>query len=57
MQGTFDFSNINLASGITWSLLLDPMRHGNTYVNVHTTGNPAGELRGQIRLRSGLEDR
>jgi len=57
VQGTFDFSNINLASGITWSLLLDPMRHGNTYVKVHTTGNPAGELRGQIRLRSGLEDR
>lgn len=57
VQGTFDPSNINPASGITWSLLLDLMRHGNAYVNVHTTGNPAGEVRGQIRLRSGLEDR
>lgn len=54
---SFDPSNINPASGITWSLLVDLMRHGNAYVNVHTTGNPAGEVRGQIRLRSGLEDR
>lgn len=52
-----DGTLVNPASGITWSLLLDLMRHGNAYVNVHTMGNPAGEVRGQIRLRSGLEDR
>ncbi len=29
--------------------LLAQMRSGNTYVNVHTLANPAGEIRGQIR--------
>ncbi|MBK8905747.1 MAG: CHRD domain-containing protein [Anaerolineaceae bacterium] len=29
--------------------LLTQMRSGNTYVNVHTVANPAGEIRGQIR--------
>lgn len=28
--------------------LLDAMRDGTTYVNVHTTANPPGEIRGQI---------
>ena len=31
------------------SALLDAMRAGNTYVNVHTTAFPGGEIRGQIR--------
>jgi hypothetical protein len=26
------------------------MRSGQTYVNVHTTQNPGGEIRGQIDL-------
>jgi len=34
------FANLNA--------LLAAMRTGNTYVNVHTTGNPGGEIRGQI---------
>jgi hypothetical protein len=29
--------------------LLDEMRDGNTYVNVHTNQFPGGEIRGQIR--------
>ena len=29
--------------------LLAKMRTGNTYVNVHTTANPGGEIRGQIK--------
>jgi hypothetical protein len=28
--------------------LLDGMRNGTTYVNVHTTANPAGAIRGQV---------
>jgi hypothetical protein len=29
--------------------LVDMIEAGNTYVNVHTTDNPGGEIRGQIR--------
>ncbi|MFW6200162.1 MAG: CHRD domain-containing protein, partial [Gemmatimonadota bacterium] len=32
------------------SALLDAIEAGNTYVNVHTTANPAGEIRGQIQV-------
>lgn len=30
--------------------LIEEMRAGNTYVNVHTEANPGGEIRGQIRM-------
>lgn len=33
-----------------WAELLRAMRAGVTYVNVHTTGVPTGEVRGQISL-------
>lgn len=36
-------------AGQTLEDLLDEMKAGNTYVNVHTTQNPGGEVRGQIR--------
>jgi hypothetical protein len=29
--------------------LVSAMKKGNTYINVHTAKNPAGEIRGQIR--------
>ena len=29
--------------------LIQAMRSGSTYVNVHTEGYPGGEIRGQIR--------
>lgn len=31
--------------------LVDEMRAGNLYVNVHTVAHPAGEVRGQIAIR------
>lgn len=35
-------------SGMTLDSVLALMRSGKAYVNVHTRGNPGGELRGQI---------
>lgn len=35
--------------------LLDAIRAGSTYVNVHTTGRPGGEIRSQIDGNSGHE--
>lgn len=37
-MGEADFAN-----------LIDQIMSGNTYVNVHTSANPAGEVRGQIK--------
>lgn len=35
--------------GMDLEALVDELRGGNAYVNVHTSANPGGEVRGQIR--------
>jgi hypothetical protein len=35
-------------AGQPLSALISEMEAGNTYVNIHTTANPGGEIRGQI---------
>ena len=48
-EATVTQADIRAAGGIaTLEALLNAMEAGNTYVNVHTTANPAGEIRGQI---------
>ena len=37
------------ASQMTMANLLAAMQSGGCYVNVHTQGNPKGEIRGQVR--------
>jgi hypothetical protein len=46
-QATVPSSNVN---GITFQELLEAMRSGNAYVNVHTTQFPGGEMRGTVRV-------
>jgi len=45
VQGTFTAADV---TGITFDDLLNEMRNGTAYVNVHTTVNPDGEIRNQI---------
>jgi len=45
-QATVPSSNVN---GMTFQELLDAMRTGNAYVNVHTVQFPGGEMRGTVR--------
>jgi hypothetical protein len=48
--GTFGAERlVGPLAGGDLSDLVAEMRAGNTYVNVHTTQNPGGEIRGQIR--------
>jgi hypothetical protein len=49
VDDTFTEADIQAAGGIeTLGDLLDAMEAGNTYVNVHTSANEAGEIRGQL---------
>ncbi|MEO7363506.1 MAG: CHRD domain-containing protein [Gemmatimonadaceae bacterium] len=47
LTGTFNAASIRNAA-ISLDSLLVLMRNGNAYVNVHTSQNPAGEIRGQL---------
>jgi len=42
-------TDANLPAGVTIASLKTLIASGNAYVNVHTTLNPNGEIRGQIR--------
>lgn len=49
VDDAFTEADIQVAGGIeTLEDLLDAMEAGNTYVNVHTSANPTGEVRGQL---------
>ncbi len=48
-QGTITAADLKgLLAGMSLDSLIAEIKAGNTYVNVHTTANPPGELRGQI---------
>jgi hypothetical protein len=51
VEGTITTSNlVGPLAGQPLSALLDAMRAGNTYVNVHSSAHAGGEIRGQIRV-------
>lgn len=50
VSGTFTAANIS-ATNVSMDSLLVLMRNGQSYVNVHTTANPGGEIRGQVTPR------
>jgi hypothetical protein len=50
MEGTFTAADlVGPLTGMTLDDLIGHMEAGNTYVNVHTSQYPPGEIRGQIR--------
>lgn len=49
-EGTFSADDlVGPLEGQTMDALIEEMKAGNTYVNVHTSQHPAGEIRGQIQ--------
>jgi hypothetical protein len=51
-EGTITAANlVGPLAGMTLENLVDAMRAGDTYVNVHTVAYPGGEIRGQIEVQ------
>lgn len=48
---TVNLSTVAYPAGVTKESFIEALRNGGTYVNVHTSGNTPGEVRGQV-LRS-----
>lgn len=53
-SGTLTPSSIR-AGGPSWANLIAGMESGTMYVNVHTTANPGGEIRGQLAKVRGIQ--
>lgn len=49
-SGTFTGADIEAGVEVDFTELLELMRNDGAYVNVHTSQNPGGEIRGQIEL-------
>jgi hypothetical protein len=47
IEGSFTAANV---TGVTFDQLIEQMRAGNAYVNVHSPTYPGGEIRGQLRV-------
>ncbi len=57
IEATLDEGNIvDRTCGATIAGLVESFMNGNAYVNIHSAGNPAGEIRGQIYLSGDDED-
>ena len=57
-EGTLTADDVIARDGFDGSLeaLIQAMRAGNAYVNVHTVANPSGEIRGQIEADDDDDD-